>query len=330
MATAQIGPGWPPKPPDPQNLTATGTGGTPRLSFKDNLMNWRVGMNPYNASDGFKLSEDDIRVLGRRFSYRVIFSKIAYLWKPQGGFQVIDLDNDYFLKPGFDVRRAPTRATVWVQIPELPVEWYRQNFLGMLSAQIRKPTRIDINTLQAERGKFSRLAIEVDFTKPLLGWVEIEDRWFKVKYEDIPDFCIGCGKIGHVMEQCSGKQADLGMVLEMATRAKSENVEDVAPAAEQRQSDAPAGNSVLPQGPGGEGSANFGPWLKVARPSRQTLRQPAETRNASRVGVGSSTGKRFVNPFELGSASALLHEVHRDAMDPQSSTLRMPAPAMIF
>ncbi|KAJ4840447.1 hypothetical protein Tsubulata_016703 [Turnera subulata] len=121
------------------------------------------------------------KVLGRRFSYRVICSKVASLWKPQGGFQVIDLANDYFLirfekkedytralaegpwmiqgsyltvqswQPGFDASKEPTKTVVRVQIPKLPVEWYRQNISGALAQQIGKPIRIDINTLQAER-----------------------------------------------------------------------------------------------------------------------------------------------------------------------------------
>ncbi|KAJ4831536.1 hypothetical protein Tsubulata_032217 [Turnera subulata] len=258
MTATQPGPGWPPKPPDPQN-SKLGVGVGNRPSFKDKLLNWRSEVSPYHANDGFKLAADDIRVemkakgslfrfsdrfkshiacpwvssvivrvLGRRFSYRVLCSKIAYLWKPHGGFQVIDLDNDYSLVrfekredyvkalsegpwviqgfyltvqtwvAGFDVRQAPTKATVWVQIPGMPVEWYRQDILNEISAQIGKPIRICVNTLEAEIGKFARLAIEVEFSKPLVGWVEIEDRWFKVKYEDIPDFCFVCGKVGYV------------------------------------------------------------------------------------------------------------------------------------
>ncbi|KAJ4832946.1 hypothetical protein Tsubulata_024089 [Turnera subulata] len=116
----------PPRPPDPHNGVSSGVGARP--SFKDKLMLWRTGVAPYRADDGFQLKEDDIRVemkesgtsfqfskrfrshiacpwvysviakvLGRRFSYRVICSKVASLWKPQGGFQVIDLAIEYYL-----------------------------------------------------------------------------------------------------------------------------------------------------------------------------------------------------------------------------------------
>ncbi|KAJ4832945.1 hypothetical protein Tsubulata_024088 [Turnera subulata] len=79
------------------------------------------------------------------------------------------------------------QTTVWVQIPKLPVEWYRQDILSALARQIGKPICIDINTLHAERAKFARLAIEVEFTKPLLGKVEIEGRWFECPSSRVPE-----------------------------------------------------------------------------------------------------------------------------------------------
>ncbi|KAJ4846431.1 hypothetical protein Tsubulata_032243 [Turnera subulata] len=185
-----------------------------RPSFKDKLLYWRTEVSPYRADDGFQLGPDDIRVemkdsgpsiqFFERFRYRVICAKVASLWKPHGGFQVIDLTNDYYLvrfekredytrvlaegpwtiqgssltvqswQPGFDASKEPMRTVVWLQISKLPVEWYWQDILSALVQQIGKPIRIDINTLHAERAKFARLAIEVKFIKPLLGKVEIE------------------------------------------------------------------------------------------------------------------------------------------------------------
>ncbi|KAJ4847842.1 hypothetical protein Tsubulata_000162 [Turnera subulata] len=313
MATASATYGGTSRPPDtgPRVLP----GGGPRSSFKEKLLQWRSGVTPYRADDGFQLADDDIsvemrsdrpslwfsdrfrshiacpwvfsiitKVLGRRFSYRFICSKVASLWKPQGGFQVIDLGNDYFLvrferredcarvlaegpwmiqgsymivqswQPCFDASKDPTRTVVWVQIPELLVEWYRQDILSAVAKQIGKPIRIDINTLHAERAKFARLAIEVEFTKPLLGRVEIEGRWFKVSYEDILDFCFHCGFVGHMASQCT-------------------NVRSMLQAAEQDRSvQPPVVPNSAPQQPqvagiGQEGCSKFGAWMKVSKPS---------------------------------------------------------------
>ncbi|KAJ4834778.1 hypothetical protein Tsubulata_002174 [Turnera subulata] len=140
-----------------------------------------------------------MKALGQRFSYRVICSKVAFLWKPQGGFQVLDLDSDYFL---VRFERKEDYYQVLAEGPSV-IQGTYLTVRSWVPGQIGKPIRIDINTLQAERAKFARLAIEVDFSQPLLGWVEVEDCWFKVSYEDIPDFCFLCGTAGHQVESCT-------------------------------------------------------------------------------------------------------------------------------
>ncbi|KAJ4850201.1 hypothetical protein Tsubulata_048474 [Turnera subulata] len=186
---------WPLKPPDPTNQAPTSGGAGTRPSFKDKLMQWRAGETPHAADDGFKLSEGR-RLMALRFD-SLIDSNL--IW------------HGYYLTvqswaPGFDVSKDPTRTIVWVQIPKLPAEWYRKDLLNVLAEQIGKPVRNDVNTLEAERAKFARLAIEVDFTEPLLGWIEIEGRWYKVCYEDIPDLCFRCGTIRHTTIECTSEK----------------------------------------------------------------------------------------------------------------------------
>ncbi|KAJ4840413.1 hypothetical protein Tsubulata_009248 [Turnera subulata] len=353
MAAAQPSLGWPLKPPDPTNSGPTNASGGSRPSFKDKLLNWRTGVNPYNARDGFQLAEDDIRVeqkpegpsfqfsdrfkshiacpwvcsvivrvLGRKFSYRVICSKIAYLWKPQGGFQVIDLDNEYFLVrfekredyckalsegpwviqgfyltvqtwvAGFDVGKVPNKAIVWVQIPEMPVEWYRQDILSMISAQI--------------------------------------DRWFKVKYEDIPDFCYDCGKIGHIKEHCPEKRGGQPTTPTAFDVVMQEVTRDSGMVSNAGQATGSSAHPVAPLAPNTEGSSKFGPWMKVTRQPRQAYRRGTESRGASDGGVGSSSKNRTGNPFDIGSATALLHEVHRDVLGPSVSGTKVTSTPLVF
>ncbi|KAJ4848331.1 hypothetical protein Tsubulata_003729 [Turnera subulata] len=229
-----------------------------------------------------------------------------------GWFQVIDLANDYYLvqfekmkdyaraladgpwtiqgsyltvqtwQPGFDASREPTKTVVWVQIPKLPVECYRQDILNALAQQIGKPIRIDINTLHVERAKFARLAIEVEFTKPLLGRVEIEGRWFEVCYEDIPDFCFLYGMVP--LEQVAAT------VRPLEAHAKPD-------------------------------TSKFGLWMRVSRQPRSTA-----NRNVSK----GSAMKIVAIPFDLGSATALLSEVMRDAADVPSSSTIAPTGSVVF
>ncbi|KAJ9189664.1 hypothetical protein P3X46_000929 [Hevea brasiliensis] len=58
------------------------------------------------------------------------------------------------------------------------------------------------NTLQASRGKFARMCVEVDLSKPLLfkfclrKWVRL------IEYEDMHLVCFSCGFYGHRSENC--------------------------------------------------------------------------------------------------------------------------------
>lgn len=68
-----------------------------------------------------------------------------------------------------------------------------------------KAVWVDKNTLSQERGKYVRLCVEVDLTKPLLAMFELNERRYKIEYEGLHLLCLTCGRFGHYMEGCSGK-----------------------------------------------------------------------------------------------------------------------------
>lgn len=68
------------------------------------------------------------------------------------------------------------------------------------------PVRVDMNTLNAERGKFARICVELDLTKPVLGKLWFEGNWFKVVYEGLHIICGSCGCYGHHTQACLGPQ----------------------------------------------------------------------------------------------------------------------------
>lgn len=61
------------------------------------------------------------------------------------------------------------RVIIWVRFPCLPFEYYNKNFLFKVAEMIGKPIKIDEATSLISRGKFARLCVEVDITKPFLS-----------------------------------------------------------------------------------------------------------------------------------------------------------------
>ncbi|CAI0402768.1 unnamed protein product [Linum tenue] len=65
---------------------------------------------------------------------------------------------------------------------------------------------LDYHTENLERGKFVRIAIDLDMTKPLPTRIRLDGAWQQVVYENLPVICYSCGKIGHTEEVCPLKQ----------------------------------------------------------------------------------------------------------------------------
>lgn len=69
------------------------------------------------------------------------------------------------------------------------------NLLGKL-------LKIDALTTSQNRGKFARMCVELDLTKPLEAFVQINQEWYNIEYEGLPDICYLCGRYGHKREHC--------------------------------------------------------------------------------------------------------------------------------
>lgn len=106
--------------------------------------------------------------------------------------------------PDFDPLTGKTeKLIVWVRIPCLPIEYFDFTFLKKVGEKIGKPIRADQNTGTATRGRFARLCVEVDITKPLLTMFEVRKRNRRIEYEGIHLVCFQCGIVGHCTDECS-------------------------------------------------------------------------------------------------------------------------------
>lgn len=232
-----------------------------------------------------------IKVMGRKVGYAYLLNRLNTIWHPKSRMELITLENDYFLvkfgsvcdyefakfggpwmimdhylivkewKPNFDPFTDTTeRVIVWVRLPDLPIEYYDHEFLFRVREKIGQPIRIDSATSLTLRGKFARLCVEVDITKPLLEKFWLRRRVRRIEYEGIHLVCFKCGVYGHSQEQCNagkGKgELNDGTLLENADGAQG-NAGDHTKGKNQVGIKEPEIRPKI--------SESFGPWMIAKR-----------------------------------------------------------------
>ncbi|KAI9126966.1 hypothetical protein K1719_001525 [Acacia pycnantha] len=174
-----------------------------------------------------------VKLLGRQISYGFMLKKLKQLWERKGNIEVFDCENHFYLvnfqsledymealvggpwviadaylniarwKPEFNPKNERIDSVVaWVRIPDLPVPFFDKKFLLNLGNSIGKAIRLDIHTAQRSRGKFARLCVELDLTKPLVPEFYVEGQVLSVEYESLGSLCSKCGRVGHSHQGC--------------------------------------------------------------------------------------------------------------------------------
>ncbi|KAJ4825441.1 hypothetical protein Tsubulata_010598 [Turnera subulata] len=105
-------------------------------------------------------------------------------------------------------KEAIEKATVWVRFMDIPLDWYHSKVLMGLGDMVGRAIKIDERTTSTDRGKFAKVAVVVDLTKPLKGVITVEDEIFKVVYEGVPELCFLCGKADHLQDICPEKNGE--------------------------------------------------------------------------------------------------------------------------
>ncbi|CAI0400101.1 unnamed protein product [Linum tenue] len=134
-----------------------------------------------------------VRLLGTKIGFTTLCSRLRGLWKPTGTLEIRDLDYDCFLvkldneqdyfraltegpwmifdhylvvqqwSPSFKVSDPlPRTMIVWAQLPALKIHFYHREVLTTLGNLIGRTIKLDYHTLNQERAKFARIAVEVD------------------------------------------------------------------------------------------------------------------------------------------------------------------------
>ncbi|KAJ8773828.1 hypothetical protein K2173_008291 [Erythroxylum novogranatense] len=177
-----------------------------------------------------------VKLLVRQIGYRLLHNRLKLLWNLSGPFKIIDLENDFFLVNLVEMTDCETALTkgpwvlfdhalavqpwtpqfrpatgkvstavVWVRFPDLPMSRYHPAILQAMGNLVGTTVKIDSTTQKQQRGKFARVAVEIDLTEPLVSRIELDGEEIKVAFEGLPQICFTCGRVGHSAEICQNK-----------------------------------------------------------------------------------------------------------------------------
>ena len=115
-----------------------------------------------------------------------------------------------FIKPwhiGFNfVEEIPSRVPVWVRLPWLPLEFWREDILHSISLLLGKPVGSATQTQDRKIISYARICVEVDLNNPLPDSMEIclgSSSWIQqLDYETLPFRCRICHEYGHLLRKC--------------------------------------------------------------------------------------------------------------------------------
>ncbi|CAN1289104.1 Uncharacterized protein At4g02000, partial [Linum perenne] len=204
--------------------------------------------------------------------------------------------------PSFRVsNELPKKLVAWVRFPHLPIHFYHVQVLTSLGNLIGKTIIIDFNTQTTERGKFARIAVEIDLDKPLPPVVLLDGAIQQVEYENLPNLCFECGRVGHDKVNCPERVVLITSDQQLVETPPIGVAADPLP---------------IPT------TESYGPWMVVSRRSKKEVLSKKES-NHSRFGkevikedgsLKSSEGKQGdnYNNFKERETSPLIKEIGAD------------------
>ncbi|KAI8008711.1 hypothetical protein LOK49_LG07G00800 [Camellia lanceoleosa] len=171
--------------------------------------------------------------MDKNLGYKLLMEKIKALWKPTGTLHGLDLGNHFYLiksqldvdiskilngglwfigphylavrrwEPEFQATTASNTTTVvWARLIGLPIEFFDSSILRKIGARLGKLLKIDIFIENCARGRFARLCIQIDLSKPLISKVRVGNITQRVAYEGLPAICFNCRIVGHHLDDC--------------------------------------------------------------------------------------------------------------------------------
>ncbi|KAA3464499.1 Pyridoxal-phosphate-dependent serine hydroxymethyltransferase [Gossypium australe] len=118
-----------------------------------------------------------IKLLGRKIVFNTLLNQVSILWNIMGQFQLMDLENDFYLVRFQDKDDLDNvlLGGFWTILVRLSKRYYSNFLFRAIESMIGPVFCIDAKTYATVRGQFTRLAISVDLKKkPLVSKIRIK------------------------------------------------------------------------------------------------------------------------------------------------------------
>ncbi|MBA0701196.1 hypothetical protein Goari_005644 [Gossypium aridum] len=109
-----------------------------------------------------------IKLLGQNIGYLLLYNKVSSLWKSTQPFQLMDVENGYFL-----AKFQSSRDFQKIQFMGLPGHMYNRKILQEIGGMVGYVAKLDFNTDNGVRGRFARMAVYVNLEKAMIFQVFI-------------------------------------------------------------------------------------------------------------------------------------------------------------
>ncbi|MBA0610386.1 hypothetical protein Godav_011246 [Gossypium davidsonii] len=183
-----------------------------------------------------------LKLLGHTIGYVALYNRIRNLWKPSKPFQLMDIENSYYLAKFQnieDYERVLTQGPwiiygyvvmAWIRLPGLPGFIYKRRILKAIEGMVGKVAKSYFKIDSRTRGCFSRMTMFINLDRSLVSQVLVNREIQHIEYEALLTICFSCGKYERFKYICpslamdpvseSGKEATFELSREVVIRTR--------------------------------------------------------------------------------------------------------------